>query len=80
MSDLESMLERNKDFAARQSAAGQNANSKQYLRSLNGALSRKPSDRGYIRSKSLQASREATPATVWDGARNDLLLVVDVRF
>lgn len=27
MSDLESMLERNKDFAARQSAAGQNPNS-----------------------------------------------------
>jgi|HubBroStandDraft_4_1064222.scaffolds.fasta_scaffold139687_2 hypothetical protein len=27
MSDLESMLERNKDFAARQSAAGQNPHS-----------------------------------------------------
>ena len=27
MSDLESMLERNKDFTARQSAAGQNPNS-----------------------------------------------------
>jgi len=27
MSDLESMLERNKDFAARESAAGQNPNS-----------------------------------------------------
>ena len=74
MSDLESMPERDKDFAARQSAAGQNARSKQYLRSLNGALSRKPSDRGYVRSKSLQ------PATVWHVARNELLLVIDVRF